>query len=189
MYFLIHSRAAAGPHTDDPELNDRHWRYTDAFVGGMTARGPTLASDRDTWTGSVHIVDLPDLDAARAFVEREPYQRAGRYGEHSVWHFDDLLGRTMWEFGHPPDDPRYLLIAAAGPRSPLPPLTQLGTPLRERLIFYGGLRAPGEAVSTGVAIALQAPSRSAAAALLRGERVWDGDLTTSIVDWEFGGRR
>ena len=45
----------------------------------MTARGPTLAADREQWTGSLHIVDLPSAEAARAFVEREPYNGAGLY--------------------------------------------------------------------------------------------------------------
>ena len=30
----------------------------------MIARGPTLAADRTTWTGSVHIVDLPSRGTA-----------------------------------------------------------------------------------------------------------------------------
>jgi hypothetical protein len=34
----------------------------------------------------------------RDFVAREPKQRAGGYAEHSVWRFENLLGRTMWEF-------------------------------------------------------------------------------------------
>jgi uncharacterized protein len=49
----------------------------DSFADGMIARGPTLAADRATWTGSVHIVDLPSADAAREFVEREPYNPRG----------------------------------------------------------------------------------------------------------------
>jgi hypothetical protein len=49
----------------------------DQFADGMIARDPTLAADRATWTGSLHIVDLPSVEAARRFVEREPYNRAG----------------------------------------------------------------------------------------------------------------
>ena len=70
----------------------------DRFAEGMVARGPTLAADRATWTGSLHIVDLPSADAAQKFVEREPYNRAGLFEEHLIRRFDNLLGRTMWEF-------------------------------------------------------------------------------------------
>jgi len=45
----------------------------------MIARGPTLASDGGTPTGSVHIVDLPHSAAARAFAFDEPGYQAGVY--------------------------------------------------------------------------------------------------------------
>ena len=40
-------------------LTEEHWSYMDRFADGMLARGPTLAPDRETWTGSIHIVELP----------------------------------------------------------------------------------------------------------------------------------
>jgi YCII-related domain len=45
----------------------------------MIARGPTLAGDGDTPTGSVHIVGQPDPAAARAFAFDEPGYQAGVY--------------------------------------------------------------------------------------------------------------
>src|SRR5215510_4291367 len=115
MHLLVYSRGApaAGLVEDDPALNEAHWSYMDGFAAGMTARGPTLAPDREAWTGSLHIVDLPDADAARAFVEREPFNRAGMYAEHRVWGFRNLLGRTMWQFAGQPDEPLFLVIAAS----------------------------------------------------------------------------
>ena len=83
----------------------------DAFADGMIARGPTLAADRETWTGSVHIVDLPSADAAREFVEREPYNRAGLFEQHVIRRFKNLLGRTMWEFPEASAEPRFMVIA------------------------------------------------------------------------------
>jgi hypothetical protein len=35
----------------------------DQFADRMWARGPTLAPDREMWTGRLHIVDLPDATA------------------------------------------------------------------------------------------------------------------------------
>jgi uncharacterized protein YciI len=63
-------------------LTEEHWSYMDAFAGGMVARGPTFSADGATWTGSLHILDLPSADAAAQFVEREPYDRAGRFERH-----------------------------------------------------------------------------------------------------------
>ena len=48
---------------------EQHWGYMDQFAGRMVARGPTF-SDDGTLTGSVHIVDLPDVIAARVGAGR-----------------------------------------------------------------------------------------------------------------------
>ena len=152
----------------------------DGFAGGMIARGPTLAPDRETWTGSLHIVDLPSAEAAREFVEREPYNRAGLFEQHVIRRFKNLLGRTMWEAPGGSDEPRFLVIANvpadAGPALP-----------RERLIVHGELLTLDEARPVGVALALQAPTREAVDALLRDPR--DERFDGQILDWEFGGRR
>ena len=83
---------------------------------------PDARSDRTTWTGSIHIVDLPNAEAARVFVEHEPYNRAGLFEHHLIRRFTNLLGRTMWEFPAAPDNPRFMVIAHA-PAFDLPPRT------------------------------------------------------------------
>ncbi len=154
----------------------------DRFADRMTARGPTLGPDRATWTGSLHIVDLPSADAAREFVEHEPYNRAGLFEQHLIRRFNNLLGRTMWESAEGSDDPRFLVVAHAPPEA-LRGLTALAP---ERLNVYGELLTLEEARPAGVALALQAPTREAAETLL-GVSVGRPDV--EIHDWEFGGRR
>jgi hypothetical protein len=160
----------------------------DRVADGMVARGPTLGADRASWTGSIHIVDLPSAEAAHEFVEREPYNRAGLFEEHLIRRFNNLLGRTMWEFPRRSDDPRFMVIAQArAPTPPLPGLTALG---RERLIVHGELLTPDEAKPAGVVLALQAPTRDAVDALLSELRPGlDQHFDVRIHDWEFGGRR
>ena len=166
----------------------------DGFADGMIARGPTLAADRTTWTGSVHIVDLPSAEAAREFVEGEPYNRAGLFEQHVIRRFRNLLGRTMWDSPGGSDDPRFLVIAQLltepGEHATavlLPDLTALP---RESLIVHGELLTPDEARPVGVGLALQAPTREAVDALLRGRLAGlDEHLNVQIHDWEFGGRR
>src|SRR4051794_9839931 len=133
----------------------------DRFADGMIARGPTLAPDRATWTGSLHIVDVPSTDAAREFVEREPYNRAGLFQQHLIRRFHDRLGRTMWEWRDRTDEPRFLVIAHA-PAVSSPDRTVLPP---ERLIVNGELLTPDEGRPAGVALALQAPTRQAVDAL------------------------
>ena len=164
----------------------------DGFAGGMTARGPTLADDREQWTGSLHIVDLPSAEAARAFVEREPYNAAGLYDEQVIRRFENLLGRTMWESPKGSDDPRFLVIAQRGPGAAEPDLLQpdLEARLRDRLIIHGDLLSIDDARPAGVALALQAPTRDAVDALLRDGRAGlEEHFDLQILDWEFGGRR
>lgn len=195
MDFLVYSRAAAGAADaeHDPALDERHWSYMDGFADGMVARGPTLAPDREIWAGSVHIVDLPSAEAARAFAEHEPYNRAGLFEEHLIRRFENLLGRTMWEHPEGSDDPRFFVIAHRRPGSGRPAallLSDLGAALRERLIVHGSLLTPDDARPAGVALALQAPAREAVDALLReGRPELDAHLELEILDWEFGGRR
>jgi uncharacterized protein YciI len=166
--FLIYSRAAPGAEPDQA-LTEEHWSYMDRFADGMIARGPTLAPDRETWTGSLHIVALPSVEAAYRFADEEPYQRAGMFAEHLILRFDNRLGRTMWEHPAGSEEPRFLVIGSVFP------------PVDVELIVHGDLFTPDDGEPAGVALALQAPSREAVAALV-------GD-DAPIFDWEFGGRR
>jgi uncharacterized protein len=190
MDFFIYSGAVPGGPEPDPALNEEHWSYMDRFADGMIARGPTLAADRTTWTGSVHVVDLPSAEAAHQFVEREPYNRAGLFDQHLVRRFDNLLGRTMWEFPGGSDDPRFMVIAHvpdnASEHAFTVPLIEVTGPARGRLIVHGDLLTPDEGRPVGVALALQAPTRRAVEAFLG--RL-DEHLEVRIHDWEFGGRR
>jgi hypothetical protein len=166
----------------------------DRFADDMIARGPTLATDRATWTGSLHIVDLPSADAAREFVEREPYNRAGLFESHVIRRFNNLLGRTMWDFPRDAVAPRFVVIAhlraEAGKDAPAAPRVDLTTLPQEGLIVLGELLTPDEAAPAGVGLALQAPTREAVDALLRaGLAPAEKDFDVEIHDWEFGGRR
>ena len=77
-------------------LVEKHWSYMDQFGAGMIARGPTFTDD-EAATGSVHILDLPDAAAARAFAFEEPNYQAGVYRDVMLRRWRNLLGRTMWD--------------------------------------------------------------------------------------------
>jgi uncharacterized protein YciI len=198
MDFFVYSRdgpgAEASRHDDD--LLEQHWSYMDGFADAMIARGPTFAPDRETATGSLHVLALPSVAAANEFVEREPNNRAGVYADHRILGFENLLGRTMWEFTGEPDEPRFLVVVDSGHDQSAPApwrpvsLAALGAELRERLIVYGALTEPESGETVGVAFALQAPDRDSAMALLRaGAPGLDAFRTVELHDWEFGGRR
>jgi uncharacterized protein YciI len=198
LEFFVYSRDALGTEAlrDDDELLEEHWSYMDRFAESMIARGPTFSSDRETVTGSLHVVGLPSVEAAHEFVAREPNHRAGVYAEHSVWRFENLLGRTMWEFPGGADEPKFLIIAqwpgnpeTAARELPMPP-ESLSAELRQRLIIYGALTTLDDAAPVGVALAVQARDRQAVDALLEEGRAGLADFRQlEIHDWEFGGRR
>ena len=190
MDFFVYSRDAKGAGTlrDDDALAEEHWAYMDTFAQSMIARGPTLGPDPDIATGSLHVLGLPSVAAAREFVACEPNNRAGVYAEHALWRFENLLGRTMWDFPGEAGEPRFLVIA----RSRREPVAAESLPaeLGERLILYGALRTLDDTQPVGVALAMQAPDQKALDALLRIEQLeFDAATEIEIHPWEFGGRR
>ncbi|MFD0855831.1 YciI family protein, partial [Actinomadura adrarensis] len=76
MEFFVHHRDRPGSLPLRMELLEEHWSYMDRYAAEMIARGPTFAEDGETPSGSVHIVDLPDVAAARAFAFDEPCYQA-----------------------------------------------------------------------------------------------------------------
>jgi uncharacterized protein YciI len=189
--FFVYSRDAADAAAlrGDPELLEAHWSYMDRFADSMIARGPTLDTDREIATGSLHVLALPSVDAAREFVALEPNNRAGVYREHSIWRFENLLERSMWDFSAPATEPRFLIVGRLQLGRPAPAET-LPAELLERLILYGALTSLDVAEPDGLALAVQAPDRAAVDGLLHGARSELGAFSEiEIQNWEFGGRR
>src|SRR5690242_3878998 len=111
MEFLCYHRDRLASLPLREKLTERHWSYMDRFAAEMIARGPTFAEDGETPTGSVHILDLPDSAAARAFAFDEPNYQAGVYRDVLLRRWRNLLGRTMWHFhGGREDGNRYLVL-------------------------------------------------------------------------------
>src|SRR5262245_10213840 len=194
MDFFVYSRDAPGREAlrADDGLLEKHWSYMDAFADTMIARGPTLATDRETPTGSLHVLGLPSVANATEFVERDPNNRAGVYAEHLIWRFENLLGQTMWEFTGIADEPRFLAIALARTAVTAQPvaLATVGPGVRRRLIVYGALLEPDGADVVGAAVALHAPGKDAVIPILRNATaLLDTFPSVEVHDWELGGRR
>ncbi|MGW0903374.1 YciI family protein [Streptomyces sp. NPDC002853] len=164
------------------ELLEKHWSYMDRYAKELIARGPTFADDGETPTGSVHIVDLPDPAAARAFAFDEPNYQAGAYRDVLVRRWHNLLGRTMWDFdGGGTGGNRYLVLGLGEG-----PAADLTLPLdRDELIAYGPLLSDDGDTWVGTAVLLRAPDPDTARAVLTVDRYAD----IEVHDWEFGGRR
>ena len=181
MEFFCYHRDRSGSLTLREELLEQHWSYMDRYKAEMIARGPTLADDGDTPTGSVHILDLPDSAAARAFAFDEPNYQAGVYRDVLLRRWRNLLGRTMWDFpGGRADGNRYLVLGlGAGPAADL-----TVPPGRDDLIAYGPLLSDDGTAWLGTAVLAQAPDPGTARAILTPDRYAD----IEVHNWDFGGR-
>jgi uncharacterized protein YciI len=181
MEFLCYHRDRPGSLALRDELLEEHWSYMDRFAKEMIARGPTLAGDGDTPTGSVHIVDLPDPAAARAFAFDEPNYQAGVYRDVLLRRWRNALGRTMWDFpGGRTGGNRYLVLGfGAGQAADL-----AVPPDRDELIAYGPLLADDGATWLGTAALVRAPDSDTARAILTPDRYAD----IEVHHWQFGGR-
>lgn len=182
MEFFCYQRDRPGSVGLRDELLERHWSYMDRYATQMIARGPTFADDGETPTGSVHIVDLPDPAAARAFAFDEPNYQAGVYRDVLLRRWRNTLGRTMWEFpGGPSDGNRYLVLGLGSGQ----PADLALPPVRDELIAYGPLLADDGATWLGTAVLVRAPDPDTARVVVTPDRYAD----IEVHDWEFGGRR
>ncbi|MEW1678862.1 YciI family protein [Streptomyces noursei] len=182
MEFLCYHRDRIGSLPLREELLTEHWAYMDRYAEEMIARGPTFAADGDTPSGSLHVLDLPDPAAARAFAFDEPNYQAGVYRDVLLRRWRNTLGRTMWDFpGGRLGGNRYLVLGlGAGDAADLAPPSD-----REELIAYGPLLSDDGSTWLGTAALLRAPDPLSARAVLSPDRYAD----IEVHDWEFGGRR
>lgn len=179
-FFCYHRDRPASAALRD-ELLEKHWSYMDRYQAQMIARGPTFAADGETPTGSVHILDLPDAAAARAFAFDEPNYQAGAYRDVLLRRWRNMLGRTMWDFpGGRTGGDRYLVLGLG--REPGAELVV--PPEREELIAYGPLLSDDGVTQVGTAVLLRAPDPDAARAVLPPRPY----AAVEVHDWQFGGR-
>ncbi|MFE4214232.1 YciI family protein [Streptomyces sp. NPDC056844] len=181
MEYLCYHRDRSGSLQLRDELLEAHWSYMDGYAKEMIARGPTLADDGETPTGSIHIVDLPDPAAARAFAFDEPNYQAGVYRDVLLRRWRNLLGRTMWDFpGLSAESNRYLVIGLGSGQA-----ADLAVPPgRDDLIAYGPLLADDGTTWVGTAALVRAPDPDTARALL----TVDGYADVEVHNWQPGGR-
>lgn len=200
MEYFFYCRDRPGSMPLRTELTEQHWSFMDPYADAMIARGPTLTPDDSAATGSVHLVDLPDADAARVFAFEEPNYRAGVYEEVLIRRWRNELGRTMWDYpGGREGGPRFLILGHGKPG-----MTAAHDELRDdqrryldaggfsdRLIACGPLLSDDGSAWAGTALLAELPDHAAADALLAGSPSAQAGLYDGIEVhlWQFGGRR
>lgn len=182
MEFLCYHRDRPGSAELRNRLIEEHWSYMDRFTDELIARGPTLTDDGETATGSLHIVDLPEPAAARAFAFDEPNYQAGVYRDVLLRRWRNTLGRTMWQSpGGSADGSRYLVLGLGGGH----PADLAVPPAADQLIAYGPLLSDDGATWLGTAAVLHATDPENARAVLTPDRY----AGIEVHNWQPGGRR
>jgi uncharacterized protein len=196
LAYVFYCRGKPGAGTLAEEHTEAHWSFMDQYAATMIARGPTLSDDGTEWTGSLHIVDLPDAAAAQVFAFDEPYYRAGVFGEVFMRRWRNELGRTMWEFqGDPDRHQRFLIIGHGKPdaseqRGSLPLRQRFLQDHRSQVIVSGLLLSDDDATWVGDIMLAEAPDRAAVEALVESDPFAQAGLYQSVEihRWRFGGR-
>ncbi|GAA3936547.1 YciI family protein [Actinomadura viridis] len=184
MEFFCFHRDRPGSLALREELLEEHWSYMDRYAEEMIARGPAFGADGETLAGSVHIVDLPDPAAARAFAFDEPNYQAGAYRDVLLRRWRNTLGRTMWDFpGGSTGGTRYLVLGLGLGSGQAADLAV--PPVPDELIAYGPLLSDDGTTWLGTAALVRAPDPDTARAVLTPDRYAD----IEVHPWEFGGRR
>jgi uncharacterized protein len=197
--YFFYCRGRPGTEALAEALAEAHRSFMDRYAEAMLARGPTLTPDRATWTGSMHMVDLPDAQAARVFAFQEPFYRAGVYGQVLVRRWRNALGRTMWDYPAEPDDDRRFLVIGRGEPGLEAARQALGAAQRrwfgepghrDGVILRGPLLSDDDGGWVGSALLVQLADRAAVEAMLAGAPYARAGLygSVEIHDWQFGGR-
>ncbi|MCP2342922.1 YciI family protein [Actinomadura rupiterrae] len=183
MEFFCYHRDRHGSTALREAMVEEHWAYMDGFEKELIARGPVFDTDEDeTLLGSVHIVDLPNAAAARAFAFEEPCYQSGAYRDVLIRRWHNLLGRSMWDFPGFRDGSTYFMVLGLGKGEPadldLPPV-------QDDLVAYGPLYSDDDTTWVGTAALLRAPDRDTACAILTESHYAE----VEVHPWTFGGRR
>src|SRR5262249_20015131 len=179
--FFCYHRDRPGSAALRDELLEVHWSYMDRYQAQMIARGPTLAGDGETPTGSVHIVDLSDPAAARAFAFDEPNYQAGVYRDVLLRRWRNTLGRSMWDFPGGRAGGNRDLVLGLGPGQAADLAVPPGP---DPLIADRPLLSDNGAAWLGTAALVRAPAPDKARAILTTSRY----AHIEVHNWAFGGR-
>lgn len=195
MQFFFYCRDRTGVGETRRALLKDHWAFMRRYVDTMIARGPTMSADGKSVTGSMHIVDLPDGGAAHAFAYDDPLARGGVFEDVMVRRYENVLGRTMWQFDGSASNRRFLFIGTARPGTGVQGRALLGAQRdylchasrAAQVILFGPLLGADGETWEGTAMLLETPDAAAAEALVLGDPAGSLYEGTELHSWRFGG--
>ncbi|MEM0986086.1 MAG: YciI family protein [Pseudomonadota bacterium] len=91
--FAIH--CTDKPDALDIRLTNRpaHLEWAAQFKDQITMAGPLFAEDGETFSGSLFIIEFPDLEEAKRWASEDPYAKAGLFEHVDIRPFRWLIGK------------------------------------------------------------------------------------------------
>jgi uncharacterized protein len=198
MEHFFYCRDAPGTEALLEEFAEAHWSFMDGYADRMIARGPTTDPSGELHTGSMHMVDLPDAEAADVFVFEEPYYLASVYREVVKHRWRNVLGRTMWDFIAADHGQRFLILGHGAEGVGSIPRELIARRRRyldeagylDRFIERGPLLSDDGERWTGSAMLVEFPDRASVEAMLAQDPYVVEGLYRQVElhPWSFGGR-
>jgi uncharacterized protein YciI len=196
--YFFYCRDEPGTEALLEEHAEAHWSFMDGYAGGMIARGPTTDPAGEIHTGSMHMVDLPNPEAADVFASEEPYYLAGVYGEVLKRRWRNVLGRTMWDFAGAAGLRRFLIIGHGADSIDAVPDELVARHRRylrdggylDRFIERGPLLSDDGERWMGSAMLVEFPDRTSVDVMLAQDPYTLEGLYARVEThpWQFGGR-
>ncbi|WP_165964232.1 YciI family protein [Actinomadura sp. KC216] len=77
VHYVVLCRDVPGSASLRRAVLAEHRRYVDERAGLIRFSGPLLDADGETRRGQLFVLDVPDREAAEAFIAADPFTRAG----------------------------------------------------------------------------------------------------------------
>ena len=144
----------------------------------------------------MHIVELPDGEAAQVFAHQDPLATGGVFDAIEVRRFESLSGATMWQFSGAASRKRFLSVSEANPAGPAPKKAALiaqrdwlGHAERAtNMIVFGSLLDADGATWGGTVILLEAADVAEAQAIVTADPLDGYYIRRVLHPWRFGGQ-
>lgn len=101
MLYIIYQEDRPGGAALRAAHREAHLAYLEKHRDIMVLGGALLAEDGTTRTGSVLIINVPDLAAAEAFSREEPFRKAGLFQTVKI----SRMRRGQWNPAAAPKSP------------------------------------------------------------------------------------
>ena len=194
FFVLGHDRAGGGELRRS--LLQPHWDFMSRYAEAMIARGPTMGADGKSVTGSMHIVELPDAETAQGFAHEDPLAIGGVFASIAVRRFENLAGRTMWQFAGDGTKKRFLFVGERDAATPAPvkaAISAQGDWLGHgehaaNMIVFGSLLGTDGATWEGTVMLLEAADLAEAQAIPAADPLAGHYTRRALHPWRFGGQ-